>query len=70
MAALVATETAATQLLLIDKIYQVLKEDGAKKNAVEATLKQIFEKPKGSKRWVIREDFKYLIEIGRSNEAL
>ena len=47
-----------TQLLMVDRVYQALKGDGAKKNAVEATLKTVFEKVKGEKKWVVKEEYK------------
>ncbi|CAG8631179.1 14561_t:CDS:2, partial [Acaulospora colombiana] len=53
--------SGTTQVLLIDKVHQVLKGEGAKKNAVEATLKQVFEKLKGEKRWAIKEEYRNII---------
>jgi len=35
-----------------------LKGEGAKKNAVEATLKTVFEKVKGEKKWAVKEEYK------------
>ncbi|KAG8823108.1 hypothetical protein FRC17_009407 [Serendipita sp. 399] len=55
-----------TQLLLIDKVHQALKAEGAKKNAVEATLKQVFIKEKGTKRWSLREEYKGVLNGGVS----
>jgi hypothetical protein len=53
--------SGTTQVLLVDKVHQALKADGAKKNAVEATLKQVFEKEKGKKRWVVREEYRGVV---------
>lgn len=53
--------SGTTQLLLVDKVHQALKADGAKKNAVEATLKQVFEKEKGKKRWIVREEYRSVV---------
>jgi hypothetical protein len=53
--------SGTTQLLLIDRVHQVLKNEGAKKNAVEATLKQVFEKVKGEKRWAVKEEYRNII---------
>jgi hypothetical protein len=62
MAALVLdAPSGTTQVLLVDQVHQALKAEGAKKNAVEATLKQVFEKMKGQKRWVVKEEFKNML---------
>ncbi|KAG8857092.1 hypothetical protein FRB91_011837 [Serendipita sp. 411] len=53
--------SGTTQLLLIDKVHQALKAEGAKKNAVEATLKQVFVKEKGTKRWLVKEEYKNIL---------
>lgn len=54
--------SGTTQVLLIDKVHQALKAEGAKKNAVEATLKQVFEKEKTKKRWVVKEEYRSVVE--------
>lgn len=47
-----------TQLLMVDRVYQALKGEGAKKVSVDATLKTVFEKVKGEKKWVVKEEYK------------
>jgi len=48
--------STSTRAVLIDEIYQTLKDRGAKKNAVEAKFKEIAMKDKGTKRWVVSEE--------------
>jgi len=50
--------SGTTQVLLVDRVYQALKGEGAKKNAVDATLKTVFEKVKGEKRWIVKEEYR------------
>lgn len=47
-----------TQPLMVDRVYQDLKGEGATKKAIETTLKKAFEKNKGEKKWVVREEYK------------
>lgn len=42
--------------VLVDEVYQALKDRGAKKNAVEAKFKEIAVKEKGTKKWIVSEE--------------
>jgi galactitol-specific phosphotransferase system IIB component len=42
--------------VLLNEVYQVLKDRGAKKNAVEAKFKEIAVKEKGTKVWIVSEE--------------
>ena len=42
--------------MLVDEVYQALKDRGAKKNAVEAKFKEIAVKEKGTKKWIVSEE--------------
>jgi hypothetical protein len=58
-----------TRLLLVERVYQALKGEGAKKNAVDATLKAVFEKVKEEKRWVIREEYRGSVGVTASEPS-
>ena len=48
--------STSTRAVLIDEVYQALKDRGVKKNAVEAKFKEISVKEKGTKKWVVSEE--------------
>jgi chromatin assembly factor 1 subunit A len=48
--------STSTRPVLVDEVYQALKDRGAKKNAVEAKFKEIAVKEKGTKKWVVSEE--------------
>lgn len=48
--------STSTRAVLIDEVYQALKDRGAKKNAVEAKFKEIAVKEKGTKKWYVSEE--------------
>jgi galactitol-specific phosphotransferase system IIB component len=48
--------STSTRAVLLNEVYQVLKDRGAKKNAVEAKFKEIAVKEKGTKVWIVSEE--------------
>jgi chromatin assembly factor 1 subunit A len=44
--------------ILVDKIYQDLREHKVKKNSIEAKVREVAEKCKIRKVWVVKENFK------------
>jgi hypothetical protein len=50
--------------VLIDEVYQAFKDRGAKKNAVEAKLREIAVKEKETKKWVVAEEVRK--SVGRA----
>ena len=54
------SETGLTQQSIIDTVYLKLKSAGAKKNAIQATMKTAFVKDKN--RWVLKDEYKSLAD--------
>jgi hypothetical protein len=70
MAGLVSeAPSGTTQVLLVDRVYQALKGEGAKKNAVDATLRTVFEKVKGEKRWIVKEEYRESVGVTASEPS-
>ena len=49
--------------VLVDEVYQALKDRGTKKNAVEAKLREIAVKDKGTKKWVVSEEVRKIVGL-------
>lgn len=54
------SETGLTQQSIVDTVYLKLKGAGAKKNAIQATMKTAFVKDKN--RWILKDEYKSLAE--------
>ncbi|KAJ7046609.1 chromatin assembly factor 1 subunit A-domain-containing protein [Mycena alexandri] len=58
----ITTSSTASLPILIDTIYQDLKDQKVKKNSIEAKVREVAEKCKVKKVWIVKENFRVAVQ--------